>query len=203
MNEIMIFNNPDFGEIRSMPVKGEPWFVGKDVAAALGYNDTDQAIRKHVETDDKLTRKFDGSGKTRNMTIINESGLYSLILGSKLPSAKAFKHWVTAEVLPSIRKTGGYSMRPMTEYQHALDEARRKSAQIQSAKLLLQLAEQYTGDYKQVLHAHATKELTGDFLLPLPELAEKTYSAAEIGEMLGISANKVGVLANRHNLKTG
>lgn len=108
MSELQIFENPEFGTIRSVEVDREPWLVGKDVAAALGYGDTDQALRKHVDSEDKLTRQFDGSGQSREMYIINESGLYSLILSSKLPSAKKFKRWVTGEVLPSIRKSGGY-----------------------------------------------------------------------------------------------
>ena len=108
MSELQIFENPEFGTIRSVEVDGEPWLVGKDVAAALGYGDTDQALRKHVDSEDKLTRQFDGSGQSREMYIINESGLYSLILSSKLPGAKKFKRWVTSEVLPSIRKSGGY-----------------------------------------------------------------------------------------------
>lgn len=108
MNKIKVFENPEFGSIRTVEQNGEPWLVGKDVATALGYKDTDQALRCHVDSEDKLTRKFDGSGQNRNMTVINESGLYSLILSSKLPTAKQFKHWVTSEILPSIRKTGGY-----------------------------------------------------------------------------------------------
>lgn len=107
-NEIQIFENPEFGTIRTVMMDGEPWFVGKDVAVTLGYGDTNQAIRKHVDDEDKLTRRFDGSGQNREMTIINESGLYSLALSSKLPTAKQFKRWVTNEVLPSIRKHGAY-----------------------------------------------------------------------------------------------
>lgn len=105
---IQTFQNSDFGSIRTLTINDEPWFVGKDVAQALGYGDTDQALRKHVDAEDKLTRQIDGSGQGRNMTLINESGLYSLILSSKLPTAKQFKRWVTSEVLPSIHKHGGY-----------------------------------------------------------------------------------------------
>ena len=108
MEELKLFNNPEFGTIRVISIEDEPWLVGKDVAAALGYTDTDQALRRHVDDEDKLTRNFDGSGKNRGMTIINESGLYSLVLSSKLPTARKFRRWVTSEVLPSIRKTGGY-----------------------------------------------------------------------------------------------
>lgn len=95
-------------QVRTVTINNEPYFVGKDVAKVLGYGDTSQAIRKHIDDEDKLTRRFDGSGQTRSMTVINESGLYSLILSSKLPQAKEFKRWVTREVLPSIRKHGAY-----------------------------------------------------------------------------------------------
>lgn len=113
MTDLQIFNSPEFGAIRTIEKDGEPWFVGKDVAAILGYGDTDQALRKHIDDEDKLTRRFDGSGQNRQMTIINESGLYSLVLSSKLPTAKKFKRWVTSEIIPSIRKHGAY-MTPET-----------------------------------------------------------------------------------------
>lgn len=105
------FASEEFGSIRSIMIDSDPWFVGKDVAAALGYGDTDQALRKHVDTEDRLTRRFNGSGQNRLMTVINESGLYALIFGSKLDSAKRFKRWVTSEVLPVIRKTGSYTVK--------------------------------------------------------------------------------------------
>lgn len=107
-NKLEIFKNEEFGEVRVLEINNEPWFVGKDVAEILGYTDTNQAIRNHVEEEDKLTRNFDGSGQNRSMTIINESGLYGLILSSKLSTAKRFKKWVTSSILPTIRKTGGY-----------------------------------------------------------------------------------------------
>lgn len=108
MNEIKIFENEQFGRVRTLQIENEPYFVGKDVAEILGYSDTNQAIRMHVDEDDKLTSSFNGSGQNRQMYVINESGLYSLILKSKLPQAKQFKRWVTSEVLPSIRKHGAY-----------------------------------------------------------------------------------------------
>lgn len=115
MTDLQIFNSPEFGAIRTIEKDGEPWFAGKDVAVVLGYGDTDQALRKHIDDEDKLIRRFDGSGQNRQMTIINESGLYSLVLSSKLPTAKKFKRWVTSEVIPSIRKTGSYSALDMTQ----------------------------------------------------------------------------------------
>ena len=113
MNELQIFNSEEFGDIRTVTIKNEPWFVGKDVAVSLGYKDTSDALKKHVADEDKLTRCFADSGQNRQMYISNESGLYALIFGSKLESAKRFKHWVTSEVLPAIRKTGAYQ-KPMT-----------------------------------------------------------------------------------------
>lgn len=107
-SELKVFENPAFGQVRTTEIDNEPWFVGKDVAEALGYRDTSDALKKHVDADDKLTRRFADSGQAREMYIINESGLYSLILSSKLPGAKEFKRWVTSEVVPSIRKTGAY-----------------------------------------------------------------------------------------------
>lgn len=108
MNSLKVFENPEFGNIRVLTIKNEPYFVGKDVASVLGYKDTSDALKKHVDSDDKLTRRFADSGQNREMYIINESGLYSLILSSKLPTAKRFKRWVTGEVLPAIRKHGAY-----------------------------------------------------------------------------------------------
>ena len=112
MNNLQIFENPEFGKIRTLEVEGEPWFVGKDVAEALGYSDTADALKKHVDEEDKQLFK-PGEMPTLKMSnfgayCINESGLYSLILSSKLPTAKKFKRWVTTEVIPSIRKNGGY-----------------------------------------------------------------------------------------------
>ena len=113
MNNLQIFNSEEFGEIRTVTIDNEPWFVGKDVATALGYSDTFGALKKHVDADDKQNCQNDSFDTPRGMTVINESGLYALIFGSKLDSAKSFKHWVTSEVLPTIRKTGSYQ-KPMT-----------------------------------------------------------------------------------------
>ena len=110
MQEIQIFNNAEFGSVRTLEVNGEPYFVGKDVAEILGYAKPENAIATHVDNEDKTTTLIQGTGSNykSNAVVINESGLYSLILSSKLPTAKKFKHWVTSEVLPSIRKHGAY-----------------------------------------------------------------------------------------------
>lgn len=114
MNDLQIFNHPDFGEVRTVTINDEPWFVGKDVAQVLGYAKTENALAAHVDGDDTLKQGVtDSLGRIQNTTLINESGLYSLILSSKLPGAKEFKRWVTSEILPSIRKHGAY-MTPET-----------------------------------------------------------------------------------------
>lgn len=108
MNELKIFENPEFGEVRTIERDGEPWFVGKDVAITLGYKDTVNALKSHVDTEDKGGWRITTPYGIQEMTIINESGLYSLVLSSKLPTAKTFKRWITSEVIPSIRKHGAY-----------------------------------------------------------------------------------------------
>ena len=108
MNELQIFDNEEFGKIRTVTINNEPWFVSKDVATALGYSNSRDAISKHVFDDDKGVAKCDTPSGRQEMSVINESGLYALIFGSKLDSAKRFKHWVTSEVLPSIRRSGSY-----------------------------------------------------------------------------------------------
>ena len=113
---MQIFKSEEFGKIRTVTINNEPWFVSKDVATALGYSNSRDAISKHVFDDDKGVAKCDTPSGRQEMSVINESGLYALIFGSKLDSAKRFKHWVTSEVLPSIRRTGSYQ-KPMTPEQ--------------------------------------------------------------------------------------
>ena len=112
MNNLTIFESPEFGAIRTVELDGEPWLVGKDIAEALGYTNPRKALIDHVDDEDKGVTKCYTPGGDQDMTIINESGLYSLVLSSKLPTARKFRRWVTSEVLPSIRKTGGYTVKP-------------------------------------------------------------------------------------------
>lgn len=107
MEKVQVFKNEEF-EVRTVEVDGDPWFVGKDVTNILGYQNGSRDINRHVSEEDKLSTQIEYAGQRREVTVINESGLYSLILGSKLPSAKRFKHWVTSEVLPAIRQNGVY-----------------------------------------------------------------------------------------------
>lgn len=133
MNDLKIYENKEFGEIRTVNIDGEPWFVGVDIATALGYSNTRDAIAKHIDNEDKATVAIHDGRQKRNITAINESGLYSLILSSELPSAKAFKRWVTSEVLPSIRKNGGYiaGQETMTD-----DELMARALQVAQNKIL-------------------------------------------------------------------
>lgn len=135
-NKIQVWNY-ESSEIRTVQVNGEPWFVGKDVATVLGYANTQKAVRDHVDEEDKLTERFVLSGQNREVIVINESGLYSLILSSNLPNAKQFKRWVTNEVLPSIRKHGAY----MTE--QTLERA------LTSPDFLIELATQLKAEQEQ------------------------------------------------------
>ncbi|MBO4908481.1 MAG: phage antirepressor, partial [Lachnospiraceae bacterium] len=150
MSELQVFNNAEFGSVRSLTVNGEPYFVGKDVAEALGYSDLNKAIAMHVDEEDKLNDKTSSSLGQRGGWLINESGLYSLILSSKLPSAKRFKRWVTSEVLPAIRKHGVFAMDDIVNNTDALIEAlqafkaerlARIEAEAQSAVKSQQIAE--------------------------------------------------------------
>ena len=135
MEELQIFSNAEFGEVRTLILNNEPWFVGKDAAGILSYKDTADAIKRHVDDDDKLTRRFTDSGQSREMYIINESGLYSLILSSKLPTAKKFKRWVTSEVLPAIRRTGAYGVQVPRTLKEALQLALEQEEKLEALQL--------------------------------------------------------------------
>ena len=205
-NEVQIFENVEFGKVRTIVKDGEPYFVGKDVAEILGYTNSRKAIGDHVDEEDKGVTKCDTLGGVQELTIINESGLYSLILSSKLPAAKKFKRWVTSEVLPSIRKTGSYTakhVKPDDAMQSKRLEVMELNSRTRAANLLLKIAERTEiPEYKAVCNAKAAEMVAGEMILPLPVAERKTYSATEIGAMFGVSANKIGKLANKHNLKT-
>ncbi len=193
MNEVQIFENEKFGKVRTVEINNEPWFVGKDVATALGYKNPQEAVREHVEEEDKGVSELLTPGGKQNLPVVNESGLYSLIFGSKLDTAKDFKHWVTHDVLPSIRKTGSYTVKD-APHDSPLDKA----------KFLHEMAKDYSDipDYKQILDAYAVKEVVGTFALPLPEASKEDFSAGDLGKMLGVTANKIGSIANKHGIKT-
>lgn len=203
-NNLEIFTNPEFGNIRIIDKNGEPWFIGKDVAEALGYEASRNAITKHVDDEDKLTHQISASGQNRNMTVINESGLYSLILSSKLPTAKKFKRWVTSEVLPAIRKHGNYTAPKQENKSKSIDlEIRLNNSKARMASEYRRIAEMTDiKEYKHICQQKAVEVLAGMPLLPMEEVTERTYSATDIGKMFGVSKNKIGSLANANNLKT-
>lgn len=198
-NNIVAFKYEE-QQVRTIEKNGEPWFVGKDVAEILGYSDTAQAVRKHIDNEDKGVVEMTTPGGKQPVTIINESGLYSLILSSKLPTAKEFKHWVTSEVLPSIRKTGEYKITPAQ--QNRLDIMERNS-RAREASLWLRISAQVKSDtYRQVCASYASTVLAGREVIPLPQTTQHHYSATEIGEMFGISKQAIGNLANKYGMKT-
>lgn len=220
MNDLQIFTNEQFGGMRTLAKGKEILFVGKDVAAALGYKNTKDAIATHVDEEDKcliqrseittfensITKDIfpiefvGGDIPNRGLTFINESGVYALIFGSKLPQAKAFKRWITHEVIPSIRKTGGYNVSLVKEKEI---EARLNNSRARIASEFRKIAEKTDiPEYKHICQQKAAEVLSGVPLLPMEEAKEITYSATDIGKMLGVSANKIGTLANKHNMKT-
>lgn len=206
-NEVQIFENAEFGKVRTIVKDGEPYFIGKDVADILGYSNTRDALAKHVDDEDKNTVAIrDGIQGNPNLVIINESGVYALIFGSKLPAAKKFKRWVTSEVLPSIRKTGSYNTIPKerSAFKEQELKARMLNARVRESNQYLKIAAQIDiPEYRYILQAKSAEALNGGVpVLPLQEAERKTYSATEIGAMFGVSANRIGKLANAHKLKT-
>lgn len=170
--ELQIFNNPEFGEIRTTVIDGEPWLVGKDVATALGYSNPRKALNDHVDGEDKGVTKCDTLGGAQEMTIINESGLYSLVLSSKLPTAKKFKRWVTSEVLPAIRKHGGYSVKQAEQdkTREMRAEAMLRNSISKQAKMMMEIAKMsHIKAYQDVMMAKAGNILAGENILPMPK----------------------------------
>lgn len=207
-NEVQIFENAEFGKVRTIVKDGEPYFIGKDVADILGYAKPENAIATHVDEEDKTSTLIQGTGSNykSKAIIINESGVYALIFGSKLPKAKQFKRWVTSEVLPSIRKTGSYGTIPKerSAFKEQELKARMLNARVRESNQYLKIAAQIDiPEYRYILQAKSAEALNGGVpVLPMQEAERKTYSATEIGAMFGVSANRIGKLANAHKLKT-
>ena len=171
-NMIRIFENEEFGKVRTVIKDGEPWFVGKDVAEILGYTNTRDALAKHTDTEDKADVAIHDGRQNRKMTIINESGLYSLILSSKLPRAKEFKRWVTATILPTLRRTGGYVGNEemfIENYLPFLDEPYRNLFRLQMIAIN-QLNERIRHD--QPLVEFANQVSNTDNLIDMNEMAK-------------------------------
>ena len=202
MNELKTWSF-EGSEIRTVELNGEPWWVLKDVCAVLELT-TPAKVAERLEDDEKGMSLIHTLGGEQNMTIINESGLYSVILRSDKPQAKPFRKWVTSEVLPSIRKTGSYTI---NDDSHNIQlrklEVQEQNAKTRMAALLMKMTavDTLSKEYKNILTAKAAEVLTGVPVLP-PVKSEKTYSAGEIGKMFGVSPQKIGKIANEIGLKT-
>ena len=199
MNELQVFNY-NSSEVRTVMRDGEPWFCLVDVCRVLDLS-SPHKVAERLDRDELTGIKVRSGGQTREMTFINESGLYSVILRSDKPEAKPFRKWVTSDVLPTIRKTGGYGV---DGTKAALAEAKLNNSRARVASAWMKISkENPVSSYKQVCAHYASAALAGREVLPLPDTGERTYTAAEVGAMLGgISANKVGRVANQNGLKT-
>ena len=178
MNELQVFSNSEFGNIRTVTIDGEPWFVGKDIAESLGYSNSKKALGDHIDAEDKRGSQIVTPGGTQTMTIINESGLYSLILSSKLPNAKKFKRWVTGEVLPALRKTGHYEMPGYAPKATSIGEV------VNMIKVTRQTMKDQGCTPTEI--AQAVKEICGQFGVTLPQcfIKPKETTMTDVYEMI-------------------
>lgn len=194
MSELQVFNNAEFGSVSSLTINGEPYFVGRDVAKILGYANPNDALAKRVDEEDKGVAKCDTLGGIQELTVINESGLYSLILSSKIPSANRFKRWVTSEVLPAIRKHGVFAMDDIVNNTDALIEA----LQAFKAERLQRMAlEEENAVQKQQLVEMKPKASYYDVVLNSPDLV----SITEIAKDYGWSAQKMNEYLHVHGIQ--
>ena len=187
MNELQIFENKEFGKIRTVEINNEPYFVGKDVADILGYSNTRDALSKHIDDEDKLTSQIATAGQNRNVIVINESGLYSLILSSKLPTAKKFKRWVTSEVLPSIRKHGMYATDELIANPDIAIAAFQALKEEREQRQLLQFE---CNKQKQIIGELKPKADYTDIILQSKSLVTVTQIAKDYG-MSGTAMNEM------------
>lgn len=192
-------------EVRTVEQDGELWWVLKDVCDVLTLTHPEMVAKRLDRDEANQIGVIDSLGREQKTTVINEAGLYNVILRSDKPEAKDFKRWVTHEVLPSIRKHGAYvTARASLSYLKEKElEARINNSMARRAGTLLKIAEKVTvNEYRNVLYSKAAEIAGGQPLLPLPKVERHTYTAQEIGDKLGISANMVGRLANKNGLKT-
>ena len=208
MNEIQIFNNPQFGEIRTLEEKGKVLFCAKDVALALGYKDPTNAIKLHCRGVVKRHLgvqtgiRADGTPAMQKveMNFIPEGDIYRLAAKSELPGADKFESWIFDEVLPAIRKTGTYTIPDKSR--ESLAEAKLLNARARVSSQWLKIAQQVSQpEYKQICAHYASGALTGAPVIPLPVSEQRYYTASEVGAMFGITAQKVGTLSNQNGLK--
>lgn len=209
-NNLQVFNNAEFGQVRTIVNEDKILFCASDVAKALGYRNYNDAVNKHCRAIVKCDTPI--SGKIQAINFIPEGDIYRLIIRSKLPTAENFESWVFDEVLPSIRKTGSYAIENNNNEDlklrrlNIMEEnarARRLKAENDRAKLWLELSEKTNRErVKQISEAYTANTLAGQRVLELPKVEKMTYSAEDIGKIFGVSASKIGRIANKHHLKT-
>ena len=206
-NPVQIFEHEKFGKVRFVMIDGEPWFVGVDIARNLGYSNTKDAIKKHVDDEDKRGSRITTPYGVQNMILVNESGMYALIFGSKLPAAKEFKHWVTFEVLPSIRKTGSYSIfgNEPAPAKNARSEAQKRAAVVyvlllsnglikigHSGKICARIAEIERQTKSKIVDVCISLLMPRDIARQIERLCLKKFSSRRIeGEFFSVSFEEV------------
>lgn len=194
MNELQIFNNEEFGQVRTVVIDDEPYFVGKDVAVALGYKNSRVALQDNVDAEDKVVTKVTTSGGTQDTIVINESGLYALVFGSKLETAKKFKRWVTSDVLPTLRKTGSYEMPKQKEK----SQSERLASVNNAVKILTPLLEKAGCNSKIQLLTAKQLYAKAEVFLPVEIESDKRYwDTVHIARQAGICYKSSGKPADK------
>lgn len=204
MNDLKIFKNPAFGKIRTVDIDGKIHFVASDVAKALGYAKPQNAIAAHCRYALKRSIPHPQSKSASiEVNVIPEGDIYRLVANSQLPAAQEFESWIFDEVIPAIRKTGAYSANSVSEIRKQESEAKLNNSRARAAQTWLKIAEITSiPEYKQIATSYAANTLAGKEVIQLPAAERKTYSATEIGKIIGVSANAVGRIASANNLKT-
>lgn len=217
VSSVEIFENSEFGKLSIILLNNDLMFLGKEVASVLEYSNPSKAISDHVDEEDRKILNYKAYNESllaslwvgndfSDKVLINESGLYSLILRSNMEKARKFKRWITSEVLPSIRKTGKYEARKEPSPSITKEEynLRMKEVSMRKVEALERLRSRVAiPEFQSIADHYIMKELTGNGdALPLPEADKRTYSATEIGKMFDVSSNKIGRIAKEHNLKT-
>ncbi len=200
-NKLEIFASNEFGSLRTLECDGKVMFVASDVAKMLGYARPADAVSAHCRCTAKHSIPHPQGKGTLEVNIIPEGDVYRLITHSKLPAAEKFESWVFDEVLPSIRKTGSYTANSVDGFESKRLSIMERNAKVKEAELWSKLAADSTGTYHQICKVYAVNTLAGKEVVALPKVTAKTYTATEVGEMLGISANKVGKIAKQNGLK--
>lgn len=206
MGEILVFTSNEFGKVRTLIQNNEILFVASDVCKVLGIKNSRDAVNR-LDNDERADVGLTDGSQKRYYNVVTEAGLYNLVLASRKPEAKNFKRWITHDVIPQIRKTGQYAAKgrkPLPdEVQQKRAEAMLLNARTRQSKAWMNICDKTTvPEYKRICQQKAAEALAGVPVLPLEEVKERTYSAADIGKMYGVSAMKIGQLANKHNLKT-